>query len=74
MVGPDQEDFFRRGTDLQALKKINHEAVSQKMVGDDPSPEDPRMRPYWGSGLAVYDFEILLRIIAPERVMPAPGG
>lgn len=74
MVGPDQEDFFRRGTDLQALKKINHEAVSQKMVGDDPSPEDPRMRPYWGSGLAVYDFEILLRIIAPERVVPAPGG
>jgi len=74
MVGADQEDLFRRGAHLQFLKKIDHQTVSQKMVGDDPSTDSPRMRPYWRSGLALYDFEIFLRIIAPERVVPAPGG
>jgi hypothetical protein len=73
MIGTDEEDFFRRGNRLQALEKINHQAVSQEMVGDDPGTDDPRMRPYWGGGLALYDFQIFFRAVAPERVVPASG-
>ena len=73
MIGTDEEDFLWRGNRFQALKKINHQAVSQEMVGDDPSTHDPRMRPYWGGGLALYDFQIFFRAVAPERVVPASG-
>lgn len=46
VIGTDQEDFLRRGAHFQALKKINHETVSQKVVGDDPGADDPRRQQF----------------------------
>jgi hypothetical protein len=74
VIGTDQEDLLRRGAPLQTLEKINHETVSQKVVGDDPGADDPRRgRSCCGGGLILYDFKIFVRVIAPESVVPASG-